>query len=48
MSMWSSLKGAALAHTVYPNRALRPMRDIDLLVRLAHTGAVEEFLVERG
>ena len=42
------LKGAALAHTVYPNRALRPMRDIDLLVRLAHTGAVEEFLVERG
>ena len=27
------LKGAALAETVYPNRALRPMSDIDLLVK---------------
>ena len=27
------LKGAALAETVYPERALRPMADIDLLIR---------------
>src|SRR5262245_21488251 len=27
------LKGAALAHMVYPQPALRPMRDIDILVR---------------
>src|SRR5262245_38151271 len=27
------LKGAALAHMVYPQPVLRPMRDIDILVR---------------
>ncbi len=27
------LKGAALAETVYPDRAMRPMSDIDLLIR---------------
>ena len=27
------LKGAHLAWTVYPNMALRPMADVDLLVR---------------
>jgi len=27
------LKGAALAHLVYPQPVLRPMRDIDILVR---------------
>jgi hypothetical protein len=27
------LKGAALAHLVYPEPLLRPMRDIDILVR---------------
>jgi hypothetical protein len=42
------LKGAALADTVYRNRALRPMRDIDLLVRVEHVDAVEEFLVQHG
>ena len=30
------LKGAAVAHTLYPDPALRPMNDIDLLVKPEH------------
>ena len=42
------LKGAALADTVYPNRALRPMSDIDLLVRKEQLGKVESKLLDMG
>src|SRR5215510_14278797 len=38
------LKGAALAETVYPHRALRAMSDIDLLVRSEELLRVEERL----
>jgi hypothetical protein len=43
-----ALKGAALAETVYGDRALRPMRDLDLLVRQEHLAEVEAFLTSRG
>ena len=39
------LKGAALAETVYPHRALRPMSDIDLLVRRERLANVESKLL---
>ena len=42
------LKGAALAETVYPNRALRPMSDIDLLVRKEKLTEVEAKLLDMG
>jgi hypothetical protein len=42
------LKGAALAETVYPNRALRAMSDIDLLVRLEELSRVEDRLLALG
>lgn len=42
------LKGAALAETVYSNRALRPMSDIDLLVRKEDLPRVENHLVAMG
>lgn len=42
------LKGAALAETVYPHRALRPMSDIDLLVRKEQLGKVESKLLDIG
>ena len=45
------LKGALLAPTVYPESALRPMNDIDLLFQpedLAHVGPVLERLGYRG
>jgi Uncharacterised nucleotidyltransferase len=42
------LKGAALAETVYPNRALRPMSDIDLLVRREKLTEVEATLLDMG
>jgi hypothetical protein len=42
------LKGAALAEIVYPKRALRPMSDIDLLVRKEDVSTVEDKLVEMG
>jgi hypothetical protein len=42
------LKGAALAETVYPNRALRPMSDIDLLVRKEKLTQVEATLLDMG
>jgi hypothetical protein len=42
------LKGAALAETVYPNRALRAMSDIDLLVRKEKLTEVETRLLDVG
>ena len=42
------LKGAALAETVYPHRALRPMSDIDLLLRKEQLGKVESKLLDMG
>jgi hypothetical protein len=42
------LKGAALAETVYPNRALRPMSDIDLLVKKEKLTEVETKLLDLG
>jgi hypothetical protein len=42
------MKGAALAEMVYGDRTLRPMRDVDLLVRPEHLEAVEAFLTARG
>ena len=40
------LKGAALAETVYPNRALRPMSDLDLLIHKEELVDVEELFAE--
>jgi Uncharacterised nucleotidyltransferase len=40
------LKGAALAKTVYSNRALRPMSDIDILVREIDLPQVETKLLD--
>jgi putative nucleotidyltransferase-like protein len=42
------LKGAALAETVYPDMSLRPMSDIDLLVKKADLHDVAEILSESG
>jgi len=42
------LKGAALAGTVYPNIALRPMSDVDLLIRVHDLPRVQEMLIARG
>ena len=42
------LKGAALAEAVYPNRTLRPMTDVDLLVRKEQLAKVETKLVDMG
>ena len=42
------LKGAALADTVYSHRALRPMSDIDLLVRKEKLTEVETQLLDMG
>lgn len=42
------LKGAVLAEAVYPDAALRPMSDIDLLVKKTHLSAVQEILPELG
>ena len=42
------LKGAALAETVYPGRALRPMSDIDLLVSRERLANVESKLLTMG
>ncbi|MCX6020384.1 MAG: nucleotidyltransferase family protein, partial [Chloroflexi bacterium] len=40
-----ALKGAALAHTVYPDPALRPMGDLDLLVAEGRLPAAEATLM---
>jgi hypothetical protein len=42
------LKGAALAETVYPHRAVRPMSDIDLLVRKEQLSKLEFKLLDMG
>jgi hypothetical protein len=42
------LKGAYLAWTVYPNMALRPMVDVDLLVRYEDFTQVHRLLLEDG
>lgn len=42
------LKGAALAQTVYGNVALRPMHDLDLLVRPAHAARALQVLASLG
>jgi len=43
-----ALKGASLAETVYRDRALRPMSDMDLLIRKEDIGEVEELLSGLG
>lgn len=42
------LKGAALAHLLYPEPGLRPMRDIDLLVRREEAYLAQSLLAELG
>ncbi len=42
------LKGAALAHTVYPEPGLRPMRDIDLLVPPSQARQAQSLLISLG
>ncbi len=43
-----ALKGLALAETVYPNPALRPMEDLDLLVRSGDVAAAARLLTQAG
>ena len=45
---YAALKGAALAWHAYPHPALRPMRDIDILVPLARAGEAYAALVAQG
>ncbi|KAB2888884.1 MAG: nucleotidyltransferase family protein [Desulfobulbaceae bacterium] len=42
------LKGAALCHTLYPEPGLRPMRDIDLLVRKEQGRQAQDLLIAAG
>jgi hypothetical protein len=42
------LKGAALAHLIYSNPGLRPMRDLDLLVEVSEARRAQEVLVGLG
>ncbi|MFP4396033.1 MAG: nucleotidyltransferase family protein, partial [Anaerolineales bacterium] len=42
------LKGAALAHLIYPTPGLRPMRDVDLLVRPSEARRAQRLLREMG
>src|SRR5690242_9675100 len=42
------LKGAALAHLVYPQPVLRPMRDVDILVRAEEVYRAYALLPEIG
>ncbi len=42
------LKGAALAFTIYPNPGLRPMADLDLLIRKDDIACALEILQELG
>ena len=42
------LKGAALAHLVYPSSELRPMSDIDLLVKRADAARTQSILAGLG
>ena len=43
-----ALKGLALAETVYPSPALRPMEDLDLLIRPGDLTAAVRLLAESG
>lgn len=43
-----TLKGAALAHLVYSEPGLRPMRDLDLLVRPEDAGRAQDYLCRIG
>lgn len=42
------LKGAALANTVYPNMALRPMVDVDVLIPLPYVKAARQAIETMG
>ena len=42
------LKGAALAQTIYPDIALRPMTDLDILVKSEHLDRAVELLRTTG
>jgi len=42
------LKGAALSHTVYPEPGLRPMSDLDILVREADLWSAQRLLADLG
>ncbi len=42
------LKGAALAHLVYPQPGLRPMRDIDILVKKSDVRQAQTLLTKLG
>ncbi len=42
------LKGAALCHTVYPEIALRPMRDVDIMVAEGDTEHAREIVTSLG
>lgn len=42
------LKGAALAHLIYPQPGLRPMRDMDLLVKKSEALRAQTLLAELG
>jgi hypothetical protein len=42
------LKGAALAHIVYPDISLRPMSDLDLLVPASEAHRAQQILAELG
>jgi hypothetical protein len=44
----AALKGAWLAHHAYPHPALRPMRDIDILVSPDHANAAFDLLKDHG
>ncbi|MDO9084973.1 MAG: nucleotidyltransferase family protein [Anaerolineaceae bacterium] len=42
------LKGAALAHMLYPNPDLRPMKDMDILIKPEHIDLVTDLLKQLG
>jgi hypothetical protein len=42
------LKGAALAHLIYPQPGLRPMRDVDILVKKSEVRQGQQILAELG
>ncbi len=42
------LKGAGLCHTIYPEIGLRPMRDIDLLVRKEQSRQAQDIFISMG
>lgn len=43
-----ALKGCALAFTVYPDEAIRPMGDLDVLVREGQAKQARQLLVDKG